>query len=133
MRARLWPHADAAELRHEADEFVDAGAASLIAAAFVAEEGAAARGFIELSLRPFSEGCTSSPVPHVEGWYVEPEVRDRGIGRALMAEAEQWARDGGYVELASDTQLDNDESLRAHAACGFDEVERLVKLRRSLR
>lgn len=27
-------------------------------------------GFVELSLRPYAEGCASSPVPYIEAWYV---------------------------------------------------------------
>ena len=134
MRSRLWPHADFAELHREVDAFVTAKVTeSILSAAFVADDDAAqAIGFIELSLRAFSDGCASSPVPHIEGWYVEPEARRQGVGHALIAAAEAWAREGGFTELASDVELYNDASLRAHGACGFDEVERLIKLRKAL-
>lgn len=89
-------------------------------------------GFIELAVRPFADGCDSAPVPHVEGWYVEPGARGRGTGRALMDAAEGWARERGFVELASDTEVHNDGSLAAHMRCGFVETERLIKFRKSL-
>jgi aminoglycoside 6'-N-acetyltransferase I len=87
---------------------------------------------IELSLRTFADGCRSMPVPYVEGWYVVPEARRRGIGRALVAAAERWARDLGHTEMASDALLGNLESERAHLALGFEEVERAIRFRKDL-
>ncbi len=89
-------------------------------------------GFIELALRPYATSCDSSPVPYVEGWFVEANDRARGIGKALMQIAETWARDGGFTELASDALLDNDASLRAHLRCGFAVTQRMVMFRKSL-
>ncbi|MBV8375122.1 MAG: GNAT family N-acetyltransferase [Candidatus Eremiobacteraeota bacterium] len=132
MRFDLWPEFDAAQMRQEAAEHV-ARASSLIAVAYIAEdEDAAPLGFIELSLRPFSDGCESMPVPHVEGWYVDKHTRGRGVGRALMNAAEAWCREQGFTELASDTELANGSSRRAHEALGFGEVDRLVKFRKLL-
>jgi len=89
-------------------------------------------GFIELSIRPHAEGCTSDRVAFVEGWFVEAGHRGRGVGAALMAAAEEWARARQCTELASDTQTFNEESIAAHNALGFEEVERLVCFRKSL-
>ena len=72
------------------------------------------------------------PVVHIEGWYVEPTARGRNVGRALMHAAEEWARVRGFSELASDTEIGNEASLSAHERCGFQEVERRIKLRKSL-
>ena len=133
LRSKLWPEFDAAQMRQEAVEHL-ARVSSLVTVAYLAEsEGALPLGFIELSLRAFSDGCESMPVPHVEGWYVEPEARGKGTGRALMRAAEEWCAQRGYNEIASDTEIDNEESLRAHERCGFQEVERLIKLRKQLR
>jgi aminoglycoside 6'-N-acetyltransferase I len=132
LRAKLWPHA-AAELLREANAFATGVPIPNITAVFIAEDdGRRAIGFLELALRSFSDGCDSMPVPHVEGWYVEPEARGKGIGSALMRAAEEWAKERGFTELASDTEIDNGASLRAHERCGFSEVERLIKLRKPL-
>jgi len=132
MRASLWPEAVAAELAREATRFLD-GVPSVAEAVFVAlDEANSAFGFIELGLRQFADGCESSPVPYVEGWFVEGEQRGRGAGKALMNAGERWARERGFFELASDTQIDNVTSRQAHAALGFAEVETLVILRKDL-
>ena len=47
-------------------------------------------------------------------------ARGLGVGRALITAAERWAADRGYRELASDTQWDNDASVAAHQALGFE-------------
>jgi aminoglycoside 6'-N-acetyltransferase I len=46
--------------------------------------------------------------------------------------AEQWARDRGYREIASDAMIDNLISERAHLALGFKEVERAIHFRKDL-
>ena len=133
LRHRLWPHVPDGDLLAEARAFAVMGETPIVAAAFLAEDDRkAVVGFIELSIRAFADGCESRPVPHVEGWYVEPAARRRGFGRALMECAEEWARERNFSELASDTEIDNAISLKAHATCGFTETERLVKLRKPL-
>jgi len=44
----------------------------------------------------------------------------------LVQAASRWALRRGFTELASDTTLDNSESIAAHKALGFAEVERQV-------
>lgn len=133
MRGRLWPDADAAELVAEAQVFLAGDGSSLLDAVFLAEDDAARPvGFIELHIRAFVDGCDSMPVPHVEGWYVEPSARRAGTGRELMRAAETWARARGFTELGSDALVENETSHRAHAGCGFAETERLVMFRKPL-
>ena len=89
-------------------------------------------GFVEVGTRPYAEGCETSPVGYIEGWYVDADVRRHGYGRALLDAAEEWARAAGYIEMASDALLDNTVSHRAHGRCGYQEIERLVTFRKSL-
>ena len=133
MRSRLWPDADSAELAREARAFAAGTAPPILHAVFIAEDDRAQPiGFVELSIRAFSDGCDSMPVPHVEGWYVKDSVRRHGVGRALMRAAETWARSRGFTELASDSELSDEAAQRAHSGCGFEEVDRLVKFRKEL-
>jgi len=90
-------------------------------------------GFISLSLRLWAEGCDSMPVPYVEGWWVAPDLRQSGVGRALMDTAERWCRDNGHDELGSDAELDNEISQRAHIAFGFKPTLRLQFFRKDIR
>jgi len=99
---------------------------------FVADVDGRLVGFLELDYRKYAPGCTSSPVPFIEGWYVEPAMRGRNIGRALVEAAEAHARAAGHVEIASDAELENADGITAHRAVGYEEVERVVCFRRSL-
>jgi aminoglycoside 6'-N-acetyltransferase I len=100
---------------------------------FVAERPAGRLcGFVEASIRPHVDGCASRPVGYVEGWYVDHDVRRRGIGRKLVQAAELWARICGCKEMASDAQLCNTVSHEAHKALGFEEAERLIHFRKRL-
>jgi aminoglycoside 6'-N-acetyltransferase I len=89
-------------------------------------------GFAEVSVRRYAEGCHGGRVGYLEGWYVEPELRGAGVGRALLAAAEGWARDQGCLEMASDTELDNAEAQKAHRRAGYQEVGTLVHFRKPL-
>jgi aminoglycoside 6'-N-acetyltransferase I len=133
MRGRLWPAAQGCDLEREGRAFVAGVSAPSLEAVFVAGNDLERPvGFLELSVRPFADGCDSQPVPHVEGWYVEVSARRLGIGRDLMRAAENWARARGFCELASDTEVHNEGSRRAHEGCGFQETERLIKFRKAL-
>lgn len=89
-------------------------------------------GFVSASIRSWAEGCKSMPVPYIEGWYVTPSLRGRGIGRALVGVVEEWARAKGFVELGSDAELDNEVSLAAHERLGFNPTERVQYFRKVL-
>ncbi len=89
-------------------------------------------GFVEVSLRPWAEGCTTSPVGYIEGWFVEEGARGRGIGRALISAAEEWTRTRGCRELASNAEIANEVGQRVHRALGFEEVGRDVHYRRTI-
>jgi aminoglycoside 6'-N-acetyltransferase I len=128
LRAELWPGEPEAELDAEGRAAIATG--SLVV--FVADDDDTLVGFIELDLRSYAEGCTSSPVPYVEGWYVVSDWRRRGVGGALMHAAEEWGRSRGYTELGSDTEAVNRLSRAAHAALGFEEIETVVVFRKPL-
>jgi aminoglycoside 6'-N-acetyltransferase I len=89
-------------------------------------------GFIELSQRNYAEGCASSPVAYIEGWFVDADLRRRGLGAALIRAGEMWARDQGLREIASDAELENEISISAHKAIGYEEEARIVCFRKDL-
>ncbi len=135
MLMALYPHHPEHEHTPVVDAFLNRQQheSLLPEAVFVCErENGHLVGFLELSVRNYADGCTG-PTPFVESWYVDAEVQGQGIGRKLMAAAEEWARSKGYRELASDAEFENVVSHAAHRAIGFDEVERIVQFRKVLR
>lgn len=89
-------------------------------------------GFLEVSIRPFVEDCETDCVAYLEGWFVENDCRRQGIGADLVKHAENWAKQKGCSEIASDAEVGNELSLQAHAALGYDVTSRLVHLRKVL-
>lgn len=89
-------------------------------------------GFVEASIRPHVDGCETKPVGYVEGWFVDSELRRKGIGRCLVEVAERWAMNRGCKEMTSDAHLVNTISLHAHKALGFEESSRNVHFRKRL-
>jgi aminoglycoside 6'-N-acetyltransferase I len=123
MRQGLWPDAPLEYLNFDLDELL----ADPDAAVFVAlDSHGQLIGLIEAGLRAYGEGCETSPVGYIEAWYVDPHVRGQKLGRELVQIAEQWAREKGCTEMASDTWLENDVSIAAHLKLGYWEAERLV-------
>lgn len=136
LRGALWPDEDDAHAA-EVERFFGgpaSGAALLPEAVLVAvdTETRGIAGFAELSRRAYAPGCETSPVGFLEGWYVVPERRRQGIGRALVEAAEEWARSQGCTEFGSDALADNVLSATAHAGLGFEEVEVIRCFRKSL-
>ncbi len=91
-------------------------------------------GFVEAALRTdYVNGTASSPVAFVEGIYVIPAARRKGVAAALIDAVEHWARSRGCTELASDALLENQSSHSFHRAVGFEETGRVVYFRKALR
>jgi aminoglycoside 6'-N-acetyltransferase I len=133
--AALWPDEPVSEHREHAASILSGKPASTLPLAlYVAEREGHVIGFIEVGLRSHADGCDARhAVGFVEGWCVQSQRQGTGVGRALMAAAEDWARSQGASELASDTWIDNERSQRAHQALGFVAVDRCVNYRKSLR
>lgn len=90
-------------------------------------------GFAHVSLRvDYVEGTHSSPVGFLEGIYVLPEYRNRGIARALITACEQFAKENGCTEFASDCELTNEDSILMHQKLGFEETNRIVCFNKNL-
>jgi aminoglycoside 6'-N-acetyltransferase I len=119
MMGALCPGEDAYDFSHETVFVWDDGSGCPVA-------------FISVSIREWANGCDSNPVPYIEGWWVAPELRNRGVARSLLRAAERWCRDHGHSELGSDAELHNGISLRVHEALGFEPTLRLQHFRKHL-
>jgi aminoglycoside 6'-N-acetyltransferase I len=135
MCGLLWPHSPVEEHRGEMESALRSGmSGTLPTAVLVAQDGdGLLLGFLQVGLRSHADGCdVSRPVGFVEGWFVHAKSRYQGIGRALMCAAEAWSRQHGCLEMASDTWIDQDDSIRAHEKLGFEVVDRCVHFRKPL-
>lgn len=129
MRLLLWSKTSIADhLKEMRQILADPTSAILVA---VRPEGGLC-GFIEASQRKYAEGCDSSPVGYIEGWYVDPDHRRQKVGAGLVQAAEDWARQAGLKEMASDCEINNVISLKAHLALGYEEVERQINFKKWL-
>lgn len=123
LAAELWPEHTQAELKREFADLIG----KEDAAVWIAFEKEAPAGFCQCQLRrDYVEGTRSAPVGYLEGIYVRPAYRRRGIAGALVKEGQKWAKEQGCAEFASDCALNNTESLGFHLACGFQEVNRII-------
>jgi aminoglycoside 6'-N-acetyltransferase I len=133
----LWPQSSVGEHARELRLLLGTNPASVLTmplTILVAETGDGTLvGFLEVDLRSHADGCNpAQPVGYIEGWYVSEDYRGRGIGKNLLAKAEEWARSHKCVEMASDALIDNQLSQRVHEALGYEVVDRCVHYRKSL-
>jgi aminoglycoside 6'-N-acetyltransferase I len=132
MRRALWPEDDGDSHEREIDEFFAGTLKMPLEVLLAFDERGDAIGFAELSIRSYAEDCVTDRVAYLEGWYVLPEARRQGVGRALIVDAESWAKSQGCTEFGSDALLDNHASAAAHRAVGFTETVQIRCFRKTL-
>src|SRR5262245_787474 len=132
MREALWPSESGQSHDAEVEQYFAGQLQMPLEVLIARDETGRAIGFAELSIRAYAEDCVTDRVAYLEGWYVIPNARRLGVGRALVEAAEQWARRQGCTEFASDAVFDNDVSTAAHAALGFTETVQIRCFKKTL-
>lgn len=123
LAALLFEGSSPEVLSRELEDLVDSGEGAV----FLLSAEHVPVGFAQVQLRrDYVEGTRSSPVGYLEGIFICPEHRGRGYARALLDACEQWAREQGCTEFASDCELHNSASLAFHLRTGFTEANRIV-------
>jgi len=98
-------------------------------ALMVAELDGAVVGLLHIFARPAVEKPTEALV---QSLVVDETRRGAGIGKALMARAEAWARDQGFASVALHTQVKRTDARAFYRAIGYDEVTEAVLMRKKL-
>jgi molybdopterin synthase catalytic subunit/predicted N-acetyltransferase YhbS len=134
MRCALWPTFTPEQIDAEAREHAASGSIhGAPTVVFVADRGdGRLGGFVDASLRPMADGCRTSPVGYLEGWYVDEDARRQGVGGALVRAAEEWARARGCTEMASDCLGWNHVSFTAHQHLGYATAEREITFHKAI-
>lgn len=130
LRLLLWDESSEDDHKAEMVDIIENSDSQFVAVADLG--GGRLAGFLEASIRSHVEDCATENVGYLEGWFVEERYRQLGMGGGLVAYAEEWARQKGCSEMASDAEIDNAVSQLAHAKLGYAETSRLVHLKKEL-
>lgn len=95
---------------------------------FLAEQGDEAVGVLRCVESVGSPLMHPARYAYVSSVYVRPEVRRRGVLRALLGEAERWARERGLRQMRLHNVAGSVNAEAAWSALGFAVVEQ-VRLR----
>lgn len=129
LALQLWPDNALEEFTNDMRGFIETPNAVI----YLAFANDMAIGFAQCQLRmDYVEGTDSSPVGYLEGLYVLPTHRMQGIAGILVAHCEQWAKQKGCTEFASDCELSNEESAIMHEKLGFQEANRIICFTKSI-
>ena len=100
---------------------------SLTEICFLAKSAEQYIGFIHVTLRTdYVEGSEVSPTAYMEALFVRPAFRRKGVAEVLIKKAEEWAISKRCYTLASDTAIENADSIQFHHSVGFEEANKIV-------
>ena len=123
LRKLFWPDCPDAQHRHEMKQVLSSSGGVF----FAEDPKGRIIGFAEFSIRnDYVPGADISPVPGLEGWFVDENFRRMGVGKELLAAVENWSQQKGYRQIASDALIDNSAGVEIHKQLGFIEIERTV-------
>jgi ribosomal protein S18 acetylase RimI-like enzyme len=89
-------------------------------AVFIAEtEDGAPHGFIHLNVE--TDYYTQEEFGHISDIVVAPDGEGHGVGRALMAAGENWARDRGYRLMTLNVFTTNSRARGLYEKLGYGE------------
>ena len=132
--ARLWMHSAQEHTAHDRIYATAPGAervmrrflADLTSSShsflFVAELDGRTVGFISGELREGSPTFRHKTWASVDDVFVEPDCRNRGMGRALLKSVEAWAKERGADGISLQVAAANGRGRKFYRELGFREV-----------
>jgi GNAT superfamily N-acetyltransferase len=132
--ARLWMHSAEEHTSHDPIYATAPGAervmrrflADLTSSShsflFVAELDGRTVGFISGELREGSPTFRQKTWASVDDVFVEPDYRNRGMGRALLKSVEAWAKERGADGISLQVAAANGRGRKFYGELGFREV-----------
>ena len=122
LAVQMWESHTVTDLQEEFEAYIRDGGA-----VFLAWKNEEAIGFAQCGFRhDYVEGTESSPVGYLEGIFVVEAERKHGVARKLLQVCEDYAKEQGATEFASDCELTNTQSLKFHLSVGFEEASRII-------
>ena len=115
MRCALWPEGSEGEHRDEIERFFADQLRNPLEVLLAVDDTGAPVGFVELSLRSYAEDCVTDCVAYLEGWYVVPEARRGGVGRALVGRL-KTGRENRVARNSPRTRFSTITLVRRHTA-----------------
>jgi ribosomal protein S18 acetylase RimI-like enzyme len=94
---------------------------------FVAVDGDEVVGFVSCSERRHFAGAADAYIGEL---VTAAGAEGRGVGRAMLDRAEQWARERGYERITLETGARNTRALRLYEHLGWEPED--VRLSKSL-
>ncbi|KYG31846.1 GNAT family N-acetyltransferase [Alkalihalobacillus trypoxylicola] len=93
---------------------------------YIAENNGMILGYLELAIQ--KDYFTGKEQAYISAIAVSEKGEGKGIGKALMAKAEEWAIDQGLSEVILDVFLDNNRAVGLYEHLGYQkEIVKMVK------
>jgi len=129
MVLKLWPEHELRHLEKIVKEYANGDESSAFTEIIEGEYAGVALCCLR---HDYVEGCDTSPVGYLEGIYVSEKFRMQGIANRLCKQCEDWAKEMGCTEFASDCELTNTTSYKFHLSIGFDEENRIICFKKNI-
>jgi aminoglycoside 6'-N-acetyltransferase I len=129
LEMELWPDHIRDELLEETHEQIQ----SADQVFYLIKQDRVFIAFIHASIRSdYVEGANTGKTGYIEGIYVKPSYRRKGIAYNLVEAAELWAKAKCCKQIASDTELSNQAGFAFHVGTGFREANRTISFIKDL-